>query len=272
MLLFISYLAYVRRLTYNGIKPYIHGVQNWALDRGFKDPTRHNGKKWHRFQKLVAGIKRATCGQKRVRKPLKLSMVKKIVSQRSSLSWAERDKLSFVSALLMAFFGFLRSSEYTMTSKNRDSFLRRRDAKIVTSKGRDRYIKLRLRKSKTDQFKESCIKIYGNEKALCPVKALKEYLDVVKRDKNSALFWFRNKPLSQKKFNEMLKYALKLVDINPKVFSSHSLRSGAASTAAHRGVPAWLIQKLGRWRSGCFKTYIPDPTTAIRKAQRSMAR
>ena len=31
-----------------------------------------------------------------------------------------------------------------------------------------------------------------------------------------------------------------------------------AAAVSCRGVPAWLIQKLGRWCSGCYKIYIPD--------------
>ena len=65
---------------------------------------------------------------------------------------------------------------------------------------------------------------------------------------------------------------VQLIGLNKKFYSAHSLRSGAATTAACRGVPAWLIQKLGRWRSGCYKIYIPNPTRAISLAQKAMSR
>ena len=46
--------------------------------------------------------------------------------------------------------------------------------------------------------------------------------------------------------------------------SSHSLRIGAASTAAAAGCPKYLIKSLGRWSSDCFRRYIrvPDQTFA----------
>lgn len=271
MLLFVSYLAYYRHLTYAGIKPYIYAIRNWAIDQGFKDPTKHHGKKWYKFQSLVAGIKRATCKRKRIRKPLKISTIKKIVACIHGLHWKNCDKLSIKAAILLAFFGFLRSSEYTVTPTNQTSFLRKRDAKIREG-AKCGTIKLRLKKSKTDQYNASTVIICGNGLDICPVNAMRSYLNETRIRADSALFWFRNKPLSQRKFNEILKNILKELGMNAKLFSSHSLRSGAASTAACKGVPAWLIQKLGRWSSDCFKIYIPQPTVALRKAQRSMAR
>ena len=61
--------------------------------------------------------------------------------------------------------------------------------------------------------------------------------------------------------------AIQYIGLNPRVYSSHSLRSVAAITAASRGVPAWLIQKLGCWSSGCYKMYISQPTRALLRSQ-----
>ena len=64
--------------------------------------------------------------------------------------------------------------------------------------------------------------------------------------------------------------AAKEAGLNQKFYSSHSLRAGAATTAANRGVPPYLIQKLGRWHSECYRIYIKSPSQAIRRAQHSM--
>ena len=54
--------------------------------------------------------------------------------------------------------------------------------------------------------------------------------------------------------------------------SSHSLRIGAASTAAAMGCPKYLIQSMGRWSSDCFRRYIRLSDTTIRNTSRAMAR
>ena len=46
-------------------------------------------------------------------------------------------------------------------------------------------------------------------------------------------------------------------------FSSHSFRIGAATVAAHNGVPDNLIQSLGRWSSDVYQLYIRTPAEAL---------
>ena len=130
---------------------------------------------------------------------------------------------------------------------------------------------LRLRKTKVNQFSSSTVSVFGNGTELCPVISLSQYLTLVKKPAQLPLFWISGKPLSSSKFNSILKLAVQHIGLNPRLYSSHSLRSGAATTAASRGVSAWLIQKLGRWSSGCYKIYISKPTRALLQAHREMA-
>ena len=59
---------------------------------------------------------------------------------------------------------------------------------------------------------------------------------------------------------------------NPSLFSSHSFRIGAATTAAATGLPDWLIQSLGRWESDCYLRYIRTPPAPLEDAAITMAR
>ena len=42
---------------------------------------------------------------------------------------------------------------------------------------------------------------------------------------------------------------------NHQHYARHSFRSGATTTAA-AGIPDWLINTLGRWRSNAYQVYI----------------
>ena len=272
MLLFVAYLASNRRLSYVSLRPYIYGIRRWWLDAGVADPTKVKGKKWHKFESLCAGIKRSTCRRKKIRKPLTLKHIKSIICEIPHMNMTANNTLVFKAEVLVAFFGFLRCSEYTMTPSNKALNLRYKDVKICPNKRKYGLLRLTLQKTKTDQYASTKIRLWGNGKDHCPVKAMRAYLDSTYLQKDSPLFIYSDITLSAKKFNQVLKAVLKRIGLCENFYSSHSLRSGTASTAASRGVPTWLIKKLGRWRSDCFKIYIPNPKRSLSRAQRSMAK
>ena len=176
LLLFIAYLAYYRKFSYSAIKTYICGVKDLALCSGFKDPTRPNSsRKRHIYQKLVAGIKCASAGTKRFRKPLKRNNLLKLINAINILNYPER--VCIKAALTLAFYGFLRCSDYTSNSTNRKCFLIRKDMKIINKKNGASYIKLNVRRTKTDQFTPTKIKVYGNKKLDCPVNSVCQYIN-----------------------------------------------------------------------------------------------
>ena len=53
-----------------------------------------------------------------------------------------------------------------------------------------------------------------------------------------------------------MRHSLSQLGADVSKFSGHSFRIGAASTAARAGLSDSFIQKLGRWKSDAFTTYI----------------
>ena len=61
----------------------------------------------------------------------------------------------------------------------------------------------------------------------------------------------------------MLKKVAVSFGFKKKGFSSHSLRIAGASALANAGVPDYIIQKTGRWKSLTFLQYIRLAHNAI---------
>jgi len=120
-----------------------------------------------------------------------------------------------------------------------------------------------LRQSKTDQTKQGRrigIPMARPEEKICPVKALKEWLLVLKQHGITEGAIFRNvdrkngkvkvigESLTSRSVSRLLKKAAEKAGLDPTLVSGHSLRAGAATELALRGVDLWKIQQQGGWK------------------------
>ena len=63
--------------------------------------------------------------------------------------------------------------------------------------------------------------------------------------------------------NAMIKRLIKQIGLQPDSYSSHSIRSGAASTAAQAGFSDWEIMRVGGWKSATYRDYIRGLDTHV---------
>ena len=59
---------------------------------------------------------------------------------------------------------------------------------------------------------------------------------------------------------------------NQADYAGHSLRIGAVTIVAARGVPAEVIMTLGRWKSAAYKLYIRLPRDQLAGISQALAR
>jgi len=164
-----------------------------------------------------------------------------------------KDKLMLWSAFTLAFFGFLRSSEFTspsLTHFNPLVHLARSDISF-TSNGS---LLLQLKASKTDPFRMGCsITLSPSGRSVCAVRAMHRYLAHQLPGQSTPLYFFSSGQfLTRDKVTSILRSQLKRLGFATESYASHSFRIGAATTAAEAGLPPWLIQTLGRWSSNCY--------------------
>ena len=235
-------------------------INNYAIN--FKD--------FKQLYYLMRGIKRSQ-GRKKKRKkraPITPSLLKLINVNLFNSGYLYEDKLMLWAALLTAFYGFLRVSEYTSQYKKSfdpTSTLLFSDMTFTN----DGAVVIFIKASKTDPFRQGVpLRLEPNRSSLCPVAALRHYCRI-HPSRTGPLFTFQNgRFLSRKDINALL---VSTTDGLANI-SSHSLRIGAASTAAAAGCPKWLIQALGRWSSDCFRDYIRIPATTIKKTSKQLAK
>ena len=178
-----------------------------------------------------------------------------------------QDKAMLWAAMLTAFHGFLRVSEYTASHIRKYNPLTTLSFKDITLT--PSAILMHIKASKTDPFRQgTTIYLYRNNTPLCPVNALTYYVSSHKTKSGPLFAWHDGRYLTRPGFAASLK-RIKPLEITS--MSSHSFRIGAATTAAAAGLPRWLIQALGRWTSNCYRDYIRIPQTTLQSVSISLS-
>ena len=262
-------ILYVTQLStyssHSNIKMHLAAIRHYTIRRHLISPI----PTFQRLYLLIKGIKR-THGSKfrrRKRDPITPPALLTIKNHLLNSEHDYFDKLMLWAALLTAFFGFLRVSEYTSSTKHKydpSSTLLSSDLSLTPTSA-----SLHIKSSKTDPFRTGVtLRIAANDSPLCPISALSAY----SQSRNHApgpLFQFRNGSfLTRRDINKLLNTASQ----GSLHLSSHSLRIGAASSAAAMGCPEWLIQCMGRWSSDCYKDYLRVSSSMIEKTSRHIAK
>lgn len=252
----------VRQAT---IKVYLSAVRSLHVDQGFPDPLLN----CLRLQRVLRGIKRSQGDSSRQRLPVTASLMFTIFH---SLDLTIQDHSMFWAACTLAYFGFLRSSEFTvpsLASFSEEHHLGVADI-AVDSPVSPSCLRVRIKASKTDPFRKGCfIHIGRGNSPLCALSAVMAYLEL-RGNSPGPLFLLRDgRPLSRPMLTGWLRRILAAAGIQGS-FSSHSFRIGAATVAARNGVPDHLIQALGRWSSNAYQLYIRTPPDALAKLSQQL--
>ena len=134
------------------------------------------------------------------------------------------------------FYGFLRASEFTSSS------LQWSDVQFSATT-----VDIDLRQSKTDPFRRGhTITIQDTATSTCPVQAINCFAELSTLRSGSVYYGGCFTPLSLDHLTDVLRCLLQQAGYQQYLYSSHSFRIGAATTAAAAGLTAWLIKSLGR--------------------------
>ena len=246
------------------IRMYLSAVRHFHIQEEYVDPLQTTP----RLQFVLRSIQRSqkTSHNRPLRRPITLPVLR---SLKTSLHlWPQlcrRDKLMYWPAFTTAFFGFMRVSQFTASSDTSFNEQTLRGKKVQF---KEDMVVLHLRMSKSDPFHHGCnVVLAPTGGPVCPVRALKQYLAVRWMDVGLLLFCFQSEAfLSRDRLSFQLRSLLNNVGMDSSSYTSHSFLIGAASSAAAAGLPEHLIQRMGRWTSECFKTYVRSNIQVLRSA------
>ena len=269
LIYFAAHLA--KTICYNTIKLYLFAVQD--LHRQHNFPLKLS--KMYRLQKVLTGIKRSQTPPKLNRYPITIQILDSIYNYFQPPQSFNVDHIMLWAAFTLAFFGFLRASEFTCNSSSFDPtvHLCLRDITFIPNIESPNHMLVSIKQSKTDPFRKGCtLTIARSTTSICSVMAMRDYLLQCKPAATGPLFTFANgKWLSRASLTKELRSALQSCGLTADHYFTHSFRIGAATTAAAAGVPSWLIKVLGRWSSDCYERYIRTPQKTLLDVPKKLA-
>ena len=258
LMLFASYLSL--KVSPPTIKVYLAAVRNLHMEAGFP----HLFDNLMLLPRLIRGIKRLYSHERRPRLPITPHILLRF-KQHINLNWHDHHLLW--SAMIVAFFGFLRSSELLALCKE--------DILILDKNTSPPTFGLHIRSSKTDPFRHTTVirlPPTGDE-ALCPARAVSYLINQpnLSGPHSPLLQWSSGAAMTRQSLNNSIKLLAHHSGLNETQFSTHSFRIGAATTASAAGVPDCLIRTLGRWSSDAYQGYIRTPVSTLDKVATSLA-
>jgi hypothetical protein len=169
---------------------------------------------------------------------------------------------AYKAALTMGVYMLLRVSELvapTTTTHDRNRYLNIEDIEVLPSIDDPRWLRVNIKVSKTDVYREGVeLKVATNDTATCPVLAMADWLRVRLRShpKEPAFTLADGSFMTRGRLQSTMQEGLRLAGFDQRHYTSHSMRSGGATSLACANWPAETIMLLGRWSSDCYVRYL----------------
>ena len=163
----------------------------------------------------------------------------------------------FIAMFLLAFYGFLRLSEFTY-SPDTNHCLAINDLEYRRLYEAQNQLVIHFRSFKHSiQSSVSHIIINNQQSAqFCPVFWMKRFISL-RGTSEGPLFCHPDlSPITRKQFGDKLRDVIRALGLNCNSYTTHCFRYGAATMAMSMGLSDAQIRFLGSWRSSAFMRYL----------------
>jgi len=277
LIYFGAYCFQSLKLQLSTIKLYLCGIRfKYIQSAGFNPLNTREGNSLPRLNMILQSIKRLQVQSHRVRLPITFDILLKICFSVKLSAYSSFFRSMMHTIYCVAFYGFLRCGEFTVLQASEFDPNSNLCVGDITFNYVNQCAYLILKASKTDPGRKGVsIALFKNHFAECPFSALQLHLRMRKSQNaipTDPLFISDNgEPLTRAVFIDALKSSLTLAHIDSSLYSGHSFRSGAATSAAAARIEDHLIKTLGRWSSDSYLRYIKTPLQCLKDAQTSMS-
>jgi hypothetical protein len=278
MMAFTAYCADSLCISYTTIKSYLCAIKYFFARSGSPDPlTFTGGQSFTQLQLVLRGVRKVQGSVTNKREPVTIDLLSSMIRVLGRGLYGPYMDSLLTAAFLLAFFGFLRCSEFTTISDHFDPVFHLTMSCVSIVSLPQKMLYLSLHASKTDPFRKGVtIKIFPLNNYLCPIQAVTKFLTWRKSltsSPNSPFFLTTSgTPLTRKVFTNCLQGVLQCVGQGVAGIKPHSFRIGAATSAAKANIPDHLIKTMGRWSSDCYLRYIHTSLESLAQAQRQLVR
>lgn len=204
------------------------------------------------------------------RLPLTIVLIRKLVSHLRQGCFNPYTDSLLEAVFLTAFYGFLRCGEYTTRTENFDPSL---DLTYSNLSFGSQYFIIHLKRSKTDKnAKGTPIIIAQTGTVFCPFSSMTRYLRWRPHaSPDDPLFVTdKGKAMTRSWFAARLRLVCQSCDLSPELYTAHSFRIGASTTAATLA-PVSTLKAMGRWSSDAYERYIRPGVDEIISVQKAMS-
>lgn len=258
IMIFAEVLA--RSVSSDTISNYICGVRSLHVVYTGVVPWEASGPAL-RLARVLHGIARRVNKPKKKRSPVTVAL---LLQWRTHFDMLDPTQAMLWAALVTAFFGLLRKSEFAVGNGIKfdpSRHLTRADATFFPTSDGSKWesMDLHIRFSKTEQRgTDYAIPIAWNGSLVCAMTAVQHMCRLLPAGPQSPLFQLPDgRPLSSSMIVQLLR---SLVQATPALANDrvllHSLRIGGTVALQEAGASEIAIQLAGRWRSDAWKAYV----------------
>ena len=197
-------------------------------------------------RQLFQALKKVSPSFPDTRRPVSENLLLLLVDKLQLLGLSFYETTLFSTMFLFAFYFGLRISEYTSSQHN----LKFENVQVSANS-----VVINFHSYKHSRNQSLPHFINRTHLRHCPVLFANKYISMRSATQGS-FFVLNNKPISARKFSNILKQLILLLDLPPQFYSAHSFRIGAATHWFSKNFSEQRIRQLGRWSSNAFLSYI----------------